>query len=93
MAFFVVLVSALLEKPVWEQLVALGEMRVQGHLLKGSNLTEHLELALESGAKRVLVPADNNRDVADVPNEVLNKLQAILYIDPTNASIRAMGLE
>lgn len=60
---------------------------------KVSNLTERLQLALESGAKQVLVPSENKRDLADVPDDVLNKLQAIFYTDPTNAAIRAMGLE
>jgi ATP-dependent Lon protease len=92
-AFFVALVSALLEKPGREQRVVLGEMSVQGLLLKVSNLTERLQLALESGAKQVLVPSENKRDLADVPHDVLNKLQAIFYTDPTNAAIRAMGLE
>lgn len=92
-AFFVALVSALLEKPVREQLVVLGEMSVQGLLLKVTNLTERLQLSLESGAKQVLVPSENKRDLADVPDEVLNKIQAIFYTDPANAAIRAMGLE
>jgi ATP-dependent Lon protease len=92
-AFFVALVSALLEKPVREQLVVLGEMSVQGLLLKVTNLTERLQLSLESGAKQVLVPSENKRELADVPDEVLNKIQAIFYTDPANAAIRAMGLE
>ena len=89
-AFFIALVSALLERAVREQLVVLGEMSVQGLLLKVANLTERLQLALESGAKQVLVPSENKRDLADVPDEVLNKLQVIFYTDPTNATIRAI---
>ncbi|MHB1414783.1 MAG: hypothetical protein ACYC1C_05975 [Chloroflexota bacterium] len=37
--------------------------------------------------------AENKRDLADVPDEVLNKLQPIFYTDPINAAIRAMGLQ
>lgn len=92
-AFFIALVSGLLERPVREQLVVLGEMSVQGLLLKVANLTERLQLALESGAKQVLVPSENKRDLADVPDEVLNKLQVIFYTEPTNAAIRAFGAE
>jgi ATP-dependent Lon protease len=57
------------------------------------HLTEHLQPALETGAKQVLVPSENKRDLADVPDEVLNKIQAIFYTDPANAAIRAMRLE
>jgi ATP-dependent Lon protease len=58
-----------------------------------NSLPERSELARESGAKRILVPSQNKRDLGDVPDEVLNKLQPILYTDPINAAIRAMGLE
>ena len=92
-AFFISLVSALLSKPVRAQTVVLGEMSVQGLLLKVTNLTERMQLALDSGAKYVLIPSENKRDLADVPDEVLNKLQATFYTDPINAAIRAMGLE
>jgi ATP-dependent Lon protease len=92
-AFYIALVSALIEKPLREQMVVLGEMSVQGMLVKVANLTERLQLALESGAKYALVPSENKRDLADVPDELLNKLQVSFYTDPTNAAIRAMGLE
>ena len=68
-------------------------MSVQGLLLKVANLTERLQLAFESGAKQVLVPSENKRDLADVPDEVLNKLQVIFYTDPTNAAVRAITTE
>ena len=54
---------------------------------------ERLQLALEAGAKRILIPSENKRDIADVPDEVLNKLQPVFYTDPMHAAIRAMRLE
>jgi len=86
-------VSSLLEKSIKPQLVVLGEMSVQGLLQKVSNLPERLDLALDSGAKHVLMSSENKRDVGNVPDEVLNKLQVTFYTDPINASLRAMGLE
>jgi len=92
-AFFVAMVSALLGKPVVESLVVLGEMSLRGGLLKVDLLTERLQLAMDNGAKRVLLPAENKRDFADIPSDVLDKLQIIFYSDPINAAFRAMGLE
>jgi ATP-dependent Lon protease len=92
-AFFVSLVTGLVERPVRDQLVVLGEMSVQGLVLKVSSLSERLQLALDCGAKQVLVPSENKRDLADVPDSVLNKLQVSFYTDPMNAAIRAMGLD
>lgn len=92
-AFFISTVSALLERPTDPTTVVIGEMSVKGLLRKVSSLPERLELALSSGAKKVLIPSENKRDLADVPDEVLNKLQPVFYTDPINAAIRAMGLE
>ena len=92
-AFFVTMVSALLGKPMVESLVVLGEMSLRGGLLKVDLLTERLQLAMDNGAKRVLLPAENKRDFADIPSEVLDKLQIIFYSDPISAAFRAAGLE
>jgi len=92
-AVFVAMVSTLLGKPVMESLVVLGEMSLRGALLKVDSLTERLQLAMDNGARRVLLPAENKRDFADIPSDVLDKLQIIFYSDPANAAFRAMGLE
>jgi ATP-dependent Lon protease len=92
-AFFVAMVGALLDKPVQESLVILGEMSLHGGLQPMGSLTERLQLAMDNGAKRVLLPIENKRDLVDVPGDVLGKLQIIFYADPVNAAFRAMGLE
>jgi ATP-dependent Lon protease len=92
-AFFVGMVGALLDKPVMESLVVLGEMSLRGGLLKVGSLTERLQLAMDNGAKRVLLPPENKRDFADIPTEVLDKLQIIFYSDPINAAFRALGVD
>ncbi|MDQ2787366.1 MAG: protease Lon-related BREX system protein BrxL [Chloroflexota bacterium] len=92
-AFFVSLVSAFLDRPIDPATVVAGDMSVRGMLQKVGSLSERLEMAVDAGAKKMLVPSDNKRDLADVPDEVLNRLQPVFYTDPLNAAIRAMGLE
>jgi ATP-dependent Lon protease len=92
-AFFVSMVSALLEKPVLEQTVVLGEMSVQGMLLKVNGLPERMQLAVEAGAKRILIPSENKRDVGEVPDGVLTKIQWQFYDSPTRALLMALGLD
>ena len=92
-AFFISLVSALLDKPVQPATVVAGEMSVRGLLQKVGALPERLQLAVESGAKRMLIPSENKRDLGDVPDEVLSALQPTFYTDPIGVAVRAMGLE
>ena len=91
-AFFVSMVSAILGKPVLDRTVILGEMSVQGMLLKVNALPERMQLAVEAGAKRILIPSENKRDLADVPDAILTATQWQFYDSPTKAGIMAMGL-
>ena len=91
-AFFVSMVSSILAKPVQDQTVVLGEMSIQGMLLKVNSLPERMQLAVEAGAKRILIPSENKRDVADVPDAILTAIQWQFYDSPTKAAILAMGM-
>jgi ATP-dependent Lon protease len=91
-AFFVSMASAILEKPLIERTVVLGEMSVQGLLLKVNALPERMQFAVEAGAKRILIPSENKRDVAEIPDAVLTAIQWQFYDSPTKAAILAMGL-
>ena len=73
--------------------MACGVLSAQAVGPVGAPSPERLELARDSGGRRVLIPSENKRDLADVPDEVLDRLQPVFYSDPLNAAIRAMGLE
>jgi ATP-dependent Lon protease len=92
-AFFISMVSALLGRSIAERTVVLGEMTVQGTLVKVGSLPERMQLAVESGARRILIPSVNKRDVADVPDAVLTASQWGFYDSPTRAAVMAMGME
>jgi ATP-dependent Lon protease len=57
------------------------------------NEADIVQTAMDAGAKKVMIPTENKRDFADLPADVIDKLQIIFYSDPTNAAFRAMGLE
>src|SRR5205807_367223 len=92
-AFFISMVSALLDRPTDAATVVAGEMSVKGLLQRVTNLPERLELARDAGAKRILVPSQNKRDIVDIPDEVLDQVQPVFYTHPINAAMRAMRLE
>ncbi|MCZ2250006.1 MAG: protease Lon-related BREX system protein BrxL [Bacteroidia bacterium] len=91
-AFFLSMVSALLGKPILDRTVVLGEMSVQGMLLKVSALPERMQAAVEAGAKRILIPSENKRDLAEVPDAILTAIQWQFYDSPTRAAILSMGM-
>jgi len=91
-AFFISLVSAILSKPMLGQTVVLGEMSIQGMLLKVASLPERMQLAVEAGAKRILIPSENKRDVANVPDAILTAIQWQFYDSPIKAAVMALGL-
>ena len=91
-AFFISLVSSILEKPVLDRTVVLGEMSVQGLLLKVTSLPERMQLAVEAGAKRILIPSENKRDLPDVPDAILTAIQWQFYDSPIKAAMMAMGM-
>jgi ATP-dependent Lon protease len=91
--FFISILSSVLGRPTAAQLVILGEMSIHGVLMRVDSLADKLKVALDAGAKRVMVPTENKRDFADLPGDVIDKLQIVFYSDPLNAAFRAMGLE
>jgi len=67
-------------------------MSVQELLIKADALPERMQLAVEAGAKRILIPSENKRDVADVPDAILTAIQWQFYDSPSKSAIMAMGL-
>ena len=67
-------------------------MSVQGMLLKVASLPERMQAAVEAGAKRILIPSENKRDLADVPDAILTAIQWQFYRLPRRPAILAMGM-
>jgi len=88
---FVALCSAVLGKPVQQQIVVLGSMSLGGNIIPVENLAESLQVAFDSGAKRILLPMASVRDIPTIPGELFAKFQTSFYSDPTDAVFKAMG--
>jgi ATP-dependent Lon protease len=50
----------------------------------GSNIAETLQVAFDSGAKRILLPMSNVNDIPSVPGELFVKFQTSFYSDPVD---------
>jgi len=90
---FVVFCSGLMGKPVQSQLVVLGDMSLGGSIKPVENLAETLQVAFDSGAKRILLPMSSVSDIPSVPGELFAKFQTSFYSDPVDAAFKALGVE
>jgi len=91
--FLVGLVSSILSRPVRPRVVILGGMSIMGELNAVSSLVEQLQLAIDSGAKKVILPVANRKDLAIIPPETLDELELIFFNDPVTAVTKALDME
>ncbi|HHV15226.1 MAG TPA: protease Lon-related BREX system protein BrxL [Gelria sp.] len=91
LAEFIGLCSSALDRPVQESLVVLGNITVSGTIEKISDFANVLQVCVDAGAKRVLIPAASVVDLQTVPPELLIKIQPIFYSDPIDAVFKALG--
>ena len=92
LASFVALCSGAFGKPVQPQMVVLGSMSLGGNLVPVENLAESLQVALDAGAKRILLPMASVKDIPTIPGELFAKFQTGFYADPTDAVFKALGV-
>ena len=76
-AMATVIVSMLTGIPVKRDVAMTGEITLRGRVLPIGGLKEKLLAALRGGIKKVLIPADNAKDLADLPLSVKNGLEII----------------
>lgn len=88
---FVTLCSGLMGKPIQSQMVVLGDMSLGGNIIPTKNLAETLQVAFDSGAKRILIPMSNVGDIQTIPGELFAKFQTSFYSDPVDAAFKALG--
>jgi ATP-dependent Lon protease len=90
MAFYIAFLSATLGRAIGAQLVVLGQMSLHGVLSRVEGLGDKLRMAMDAGARRVLIPTENSRDFAQLPAEVLDKLRIEFYSEPFQAAFKAL---
>jgi len=72
------LISALIKKPVKRDVTMTGEITLRGRVLPIGGLKEKSVAALRSGAKVLVAPAKNKKDLDDLPAEVKKKMKIVL---------------
>ena len=89
----IALCSIALGRPVQSTTAVLGEISISGTLIKVDNLADTLQVCLDCGAKKVLLPQTSFVDFATVPPELMSAFQLIPYQSAEDAVFKALGVE
>jgi ATP-dependent Lon protease len=91
-AFFIACVSALKKAPVNAAMLVLGDLSLQGNIKGVRSLVEPLQVAMDNGGKRALIPIENKRSFLEVTGDVAEHVDPVFYGDPKTAAFKALGL-
>ncbi|NQT68695.1 MAG: protease Lon-related BREX system protein BrxL [Desulfobacteraceae bacterium] len=92
-AFIVAICSAIKKVQAMPGLVILGDLSIQGNIKAVQSLVEPLQMAMENGARRALIPLENKRNFLEVPGEIMETVDPIFYSDPQTAVMKALALK
>ena len=89
----IAIASAALNKPTLSSLAVLGDISISGSIFKVEELANTLQVCLDSGAKKILLPITSAVDMATVPPELMGAFSIIFYNTPQEAVFKALGVE
>jgi ATP-dependent Lon protease len=91
-AVVIAIYSALKKQPVLPALLVLGDVSIQGNIKPLISLVESLQIGMDNGAKRALIPIENKRNFLEVSGDIIEKVDPIFFGDPLTAAMKACGL-
>lgn len=89
----IALCSIALNKPTLSSMAVLGDISVSGTVSKVENLANTLQVCLDSGAKRILLPTVSAVNIGTVPSELIGTFNLVFYQDASDAVFKALGVE
>ena len=87
------LCSIALGRSTLANLVIIGDISISGTLIKADELANVLQVCLDSGAKKVLLPSTSFVDFATIPADLMSAFQLIPYTSAEDAVYKALGVE
>lgn len=89
----IALCSIALGKPTLASLAVMGEISIAGTMLKVEELANALQVCLDSGAKKVLLPITSAAEIGTVPSDLIGSFNIIFYSSAEDAVFKALGVE
>jgi len=91
-AFFVACYSALRKGSPLPGIIIMGDMSIQGNIKPVKSLVEPLQVAMDNGAKKALIPIENKRSFLEISADILENVDPIFYGDLRAAAFKSLGL-
>lgn len=89
----IAITSIALGRPAVSSLAVLGDFSIGGTLMKPDDLASVLQVCLDSGARKILLPIISAADLSAVPPELMGSFQIIFYSTVEDAVFKALGVE
>ena len=71
----------------------MGDLSIGGTIIKVDELANVLQVCLDSGAKKVLLPMSSAADLSTVPPDLIGAFNLIFYVSAEDAVFKALGVE
>lgn len=91
-ALIVAVYSAIKKQSVLAGLVILGDLSIQGNIKSLRSLVEPLQVSMDNGARRALIPLENKRNFLEVSGDIVERVDPIFFSDPMTAAMKALGM-
>ena len=91
-ALVVAIYSAVKRHSVQPGLMILGDLSIQGNIKAVKSLSEPLQVGMDNGARRALIPLENKRSFLEVSGDVVERVDPIFYADPMTAAMKGLGM-
>ncbi len=89
----IALCSIALSKPAVSSLAVLGEISISGTIIKVDELANVLQVCLDCGAKKILLPITSAAELSTVPADLIGSFNLIFYSSAEDAVFKALGVE
>jgi len=91
-ALVVAVYSAIKKQSVLAGLVVLGDLSIQGNIKSLPSLVEPLQVSMDNGARRALIPLENKRNFLEVSGDIVERVDPIFFSDAIMAAMKALGI-
>jgi ATP-dependent Lon protease len=70
----------------------IGDLSIQGNIKPMRSLAEPLQVAMDNGARKALIPLENKRNFLEVSGDIVERVDPVFFSDPMTPAMKALGM-